>query len=78
MIFLQFKKIAKWSGLPAVIVILSLFVGAGGVILVIFTFGFGGLVPLGKIFSSLLFLSCISELLIGLIFKNINNNGGTE
>ena len=59
MIFLQFKKIARWSGLYA-----ALLVGAGGVILVIFTFGFGGLRPLVTIFSSLLFLSCITELLI--------------
>ena len=63
--------------LKALIVILFLFIGAGGVILVIFTFGFGGLLPLVKIFSSLLFLSCIMELLIGLTYKNINNNGGT-
>ena len=50
--------------LKVLIVILSLLVGAGGVMLVIFTFGFGGLRPLVKIFSSLLFLSCITELLI--------------
>ena len=50
--------------LKVLIVILSLLVGSGGVMLVIFTFGFGGLRPLVTIFSSLLFLSCITELLI--------------
>lgn len=63
--------------LKALIIILSLLVGAGGVILVIFTFGFGGLPPLVKILSSLLFLSCITELLIGLTYKKVNCNGGT-
>lgn len=63
--------------LKKLIIILSLLVGAGGVVLVIFTFGFGGLLPLVKIFSGLLFLSCITELLIRLTYKNINNNVGT-
>lgn len=63
--------------LKALLIILSLLVAAGGVILVVFTFGFGGLLPLAKIFSTLLFLSCVIELLIGLIYKNTKNNGGT-
>lgn len=58
------------SKLKALLIIFSLFVAAGGVILVIYTFGFGGLLPLAKIFSTLLFLSCVIELLIGLIYKN--------
>lgn len=65
------------SKLKALLIILSLFVAAGGVILVVFTFGFGGLLPLAKIFSTLLFLSCVIELLIGLVYKNKKYNGGT-
>lgn len=65
------------SKLKALLVILSLLVAAGGIILVVFTFGFGGVLSLAKIFSSLLFLSCVIELLFGLTYKNINNNGGT-
>lgn len=65
------------SKLKALLVILSLLVACGGITLVIFTFGFGDLPPLAKILSSLLFLSCITELLIGLTYKNINDNGGT-
>ncbi len=63
MTFLQFKKIARWSGLRAAL-------------LVIFTFGFGGLQPLAKFFSGLLFLSCVIELLLGLVYRN-KSNGGT-
>lgn len=70
--FLQFKKIARWSGLRA-----ALLGAGGGATLVIFTFGFGGLQPLAKIFSGLLFLSCVIELLLGLIYRN-KNNGGTK
>ena len=44
-----------------------------GMALVIFTFGFGGLEPFAKIFSGLLFLSCVIELLLGLIYRNKNN-----
>lgn len=72
MTFLQFKKIARWSGLRA-----ALLVAGGGMALVIFTFGFGGLEPFAKIFSGLLFLSCVIELLLGLIYRN-KNNGGTK
>ena len=55
------------SRLKALLVILSLLVAGGGMALVIFTFGFGGLEPFAKIFSGLLFLSCVIELLLGLI-----------
>ena len=65
------------SRLKALLVILSLFVAGGGMALVIFTFGFGGLEPFAKIFSGLLFLSCVIELLLGLIYRN-KNNGGTK
>lgn len=70
MTFLQFKKIARWSGLRA-----ALLVAGGGTTLVIFTFGFGDIQLLAKTFSTLLFLSCVIELLIGLIYENIKNNG---
>ena len=65
------------SKLKALLVVLSLIVAGGGATLVIFTFGFGGLEPLAKIFSGLLFLSCIVELLLGLLYRN-KNNGGTK
>lgn len=65
------------SKLKALLVILSLLVAGGGATLVIFTFGFGGLQTLAKIFSGLLFLSCVIELLLGLIYRN-KNNGGTK
>ena len=65
------------SRLKALLVILSLLVAGGGMALVIFTFGFGGLEPFAKIFSGLLFLSCVIELLLGLIYRN-KNNGGTK
>ncbi len=60
------------SRLKALLVILSLLVAGGGMALVIFTFGFGGLQPFAKIFSGLLFLSCVIELLLGLIYRNKN------
>ena len=65
------------SRLKDLLVILSLLVAGGGMALVIFTFGFGGLEPFAKIFSGLLFLSCVIELLLGLIYRN-KNNGGTK
>lgn len=65
------------SRLKVLLVILSLLVAGGGATLVIFTFGFGGLEPFAKIFSSLLFLSCVIEVLLGLIYRN-KNNGGTK
>lgn len=65
------------SRLKTLLVILSLLVAGGGMALVIFTFGFGGLEPFAKIFSGLLFLSCVIELLLGLIYRN-KNNGGTK
>ena len=65
------------SRLKALLVILCLLVAGGGMALVIFTFGFGGLEPFAKIFSGLLFLSCVIELLLGLIYRN-KNNGGTK
>ena len=65
------------SRLKALLVILSLLVAGGSMALVIFTFGFGGLEPFAKIFSGLLFLSCVIELLLGLIYRN-KNNGGTK
>ena len=65
------------SRLKALLVILSLLVAGGGMALVIFTFGFGGLEPFAKIFGGLLFLSCVIELLLGLIYRN-KNNGGTK
>lgn len=52
----------------ALLVVLSLLVAGGGAALVLFTFGFGGLEPLAKIFGSLLFLSCVIELLLGSIY----------
>lgn len=54
------------NGLKALLVILSLLVAGGGMVLIVFTFDFGGLPQLAKIFSALLFLSCITELLIAL------------
>lgn len=65
------------SKLKALLVSLSLLTAGGGAALVIFSFGFGGLQPLAKIFSGLLFLSCVIELLLGLIYGN-KNNGGTK
>ena len=52
------------SILKTLLVILSLLVAGGGTTLVIFTFGFGDIWPLAKIFSAFLFLSCGIELLI--------------
>ena len=65
------------SKLKALLVVLSLLVAGGGVTLLVFTFGFGGLEPLARIFSGLLFLSCVIELLFGLTYKKVNCNGGT-
>ena len=65
------------SRLKALLVILSLLVAGGGMALVIFTFGFGGLEPFAKIFSGLLFLSCVIELLLGLIYSKTYGEGET-
>jgi len=65
------------SRLKVLLIILSLLVAGGGMALVIFTFGFGGLEPFAKMFGGLLFLSCVIELLLGLVYKN-KNNGGTK
>ncbi len=58
---------SKWK---ALLVMLSLLVAGGGATLVIFAFGFGGLQTLAKMLSTLLFLSCATELLIRQIYKN--------
>ena len=59
MIFLQFKKIARRSGLRAALL------GAVGIVTLLFP---------AKIFSGLLFLSCVMELLLGLIYRNKNKS----
>ncbi len=59
MTFLQFKKIARWSGLRAALL------GAVGIVTLLFP---------AKIFSGLLFLSCVMELLLGLIYRNKNKS----
>lgn len=65
------------SRLNALLIILSLLIVFGGIILIVSTFGFGSVLPLIKIFSSLLFLSCVIELLFGVTYKNVSSNGGT-
>lgn len=58
-------------------IILSLLIVFDGITLIVFTFGFGSVLPLIKIFSSLLFLSCVIELLFEVTYKNVSSNGGT-
>lgn len=57
------------SKLKALSIIFSLLLAFGGCALVVFTFGFGGLPTLSKMFGGLLLFSCISELLIYLMHK---------
>lgn len=59
------------SKLKVLLVFIALLVAFGGVTLMLFTFGFGGLMTLSKMFGSLLFLSCINELLIYSVYKKI-------
>lgn len=62
---------SRWK---ALLVMLSLLVAGGGTTLMIFTFGFGGLQPLAKMLSTLLFLSCVIEVLIGRIYRHTKNS----
>lgn len=55
------------SKLKALSIIFSLLLAFGGCALIIFTFGFGGLATLSKMFGGLLLFSCVSELLIYLM-----------
>ncbi len=57
------------SKLKVLSIIFSLLLAFGGCALVVFTFGFGGLPTLSKMFGGLLLLSCVSELLISLMHK---------
>lgn len=57
------------SKLKVLSIIFSLFLAFGGCALVVFTFGFGGLPTLSKMFGGLLLFSCVSELLIYLMYK---------
>lgn len=57
------------SKLKVLSIIFSLLLAFGGCALMIFTFGFGGLPTLSKMFGGLLLFSCISELLIYLMHK---------
>ena len=57
------------SKLKALSIILSFLLAFGGCALMIFTFGFGGMPTLSKMFGGLLLFSCISELLIYLMHK---------
>ena len=57
------------SMLKVLSIIISILLAFGGCALVVFTFGFGGLPTLSKMFGGLLLLSCISELLIYLMYK---------
>ena len=57
------------SKLKAISIILSLLLAFGGCSLIVFTFGFGGLPTLSKMFGGLLLFSCMSELLIYLMHK---------
>lgn len=54
------------GSLKPLIIILSILAAIGGIVLMIFTFGFGGIHTLSQMFGSLLVLSCIEELLIHL------------
>ena len=55
------------SKLKTFLIIGTLLLAVGGAALVLFTFGFGGMIALSKMFGGLLFLSCINELFIFLI-----------
>lgn len=57
------------SKLKVLSIIFSFLLAFGGCALMIFTFGFGGLPTLSKMFGGLLLFSCISELLIYLMHK---------
>ncbi len=57
------------SKLKVLSIIFSLLLAFGGCALVVFTFGFGGLPTLSKMFGGLLLFSCVSELLIYLMHK---------
>lgn len=57
------------SRLKALLIISAILLAAGGAALVLFTFGFGGIPTLSKMFGVLLLLSCASELLIYLMGK---------
>jgi len=57
------------SKLKALLLVFSLVLAFGGCALVVFTFGFGGLSALSKLFGGLLLFSCFSELLIDMMHK---------
>ena len=57
------------SRLRALSVIFALLIAFGGCALMVFTFGFGGMPTLSKLFGGLLLFSCISELLFYLMHK---------
>lgn len=57
------------SKLKGFSIILSLLLAFGGCALVVFSFGFGGVPTLSKMFGGLLHFSCVSELLIYLMYK---------
>ena len=59
-------------GLKGLLIILSVLIAAGGLALMLFTFGFGGIITLSRMFGGLMLLSCISELLVVLMDRKWN------
>ncbi len=64
------------SKLKVLSIIFSLLLAFGDCALVVFTFGFGGLPTLSKMFGGLLLFSSVSELLIYLMYKLTNKSDG--
>lgn len=64
------------SRLKPLMIILSMLTAMGGIALMVFSFGFGGIQTLSQMFGSLLVLSCFEELLILLSNQKILKRKG--
>lgn len=64
------------SRLKPLMIILSILAAIGGISLMIFSFGFGGIHTLSRMFGSLLVLSCSEELLIHLSNRQLLKRKG--
>jgi uncharacterized membrane protein HdeD (DUF308 family) len=60
--------------LKAVLILFAILIAIGGIILIIFTFGFGGLQTLSRIFGGLLLISCVYELIAYQAYRKIAKN----
>ena len=55
--------------LRSLLIVIALAITFGGAATILFTFGFGGLLMLSRLFGSVFLLCCVSELFIYLIYK---------